>query len=71
LEHPLVHLADLIEWERLDTAMSASFVSHCGQQATSPRLIAGPLYLQQAFDLSDKDVVWRWLENPCWLVFTD
>lgn len=23
------------------------------------------------FDLSDEDVVWQWLENPYWQVFTD
>jgi len=28
------------------------------------------LYLQHAFDLSDEDVVWQWLENPYWQVFT-
>lgn len=27
LKHSLVRLADLIDWERLNTAMSASFVS--------------------------------------------
>jgi IS5 family transposase len=26
--------------------------------------------LQHAFDLSDKEVVWQWLENPYWQVFT-
>jgi hypothetical protein len=44
--------------------MSASFVSQRGRPATSPRLIAGLLYLRHAFDLSDEDVVWQWLENP-------
>jgi hypothetical protein len=33
-------------------------------------LIAGLLYLQHAFDLSDEEVVWQWLENPYWQVFT-
>lgn len=28
------------------------------------RLIAGLRCLQNAFDLSDEDVVWQWLENP-------
>jgi hypothetical protein len=70
LKHPLVRLADLIDWDRLNTAMSASFVSQRGRPATSPRLIAGLLYLQHAFDLSDEDVVWQWLENPYWQVFT-
>ncbi|CBW77391.1 Transposase (plasmid) [Mycetohabitans rhizoxinica HKI 454] len=30
LKHPLVRLADLIDWDRLSTAMSASFVSQRG-----------------------------------------
>ncbi|KVR00633.1 IS5/IS1182 family transposase [Burkholderia ubonensis] len=70
LKHPLVRLADLIDWNRLSAAMSASFVSNRGRPATSPRLIAGLLYLQHAFDLSDEEVVWQWLENPYWQVFT-
>ncbi|MGF6292813.1 hypothetical protein QFZ98_004674 [Paraburkholderia youngii] len=52
LKHPLVRLADLINWDRLGTSMSASFVSRKGRPATSPRLIAGLLNLQHAFDLS-------------------
>jgi transposase, IS5 family len=70
LKHPLVRLADLINWERLGVSMSASFVSPKGRPATSPRLIAGLLYLQHTFDLSDEDVVWQWVENPYWQVFT-
>ena len=70
LKHPLVRLADLINWDRLGTSMSASFVSRKGRPATSPRLIAGLLYLQHAFDLSDEEVVWQWVENPYWQVFT-
>jgi IS5 family transposase len=70
LKHPLVRLAELINWERLGMSMSASFVSAKGRPATSPRLIAGLLYLQHAFDLSDEEVVWQWVENPYWQVFT-
>ncbi|AET91693.1 isrso9-transposase protein [Burkholderia sp. YI23] len=40
MEHPLIRLAGLIEWERLSTAMSKRFVSQRGRPATSPRLIA-------------------------------
>ena len=64
LKHPLVRLTDLINWERLGTSMSGSFVSGKGRPASSPRLIAGLLYLQHAFDLSDEEVVWQWVENP-------
>ena len=66
LKHPLIRLADLINWERLGMTMSESFVSGKGRPASSPRLIAGLLYLQHAFDLSDEEVVWRWVENPYW-----
>ncbi|CAH0440575.1 hypothetical protein LMG9673_01367 [Ralstonia pseudosolanacearum] len=45
LQHPLVRLADLIDWERLSAAMRESFVSTSDRPATSPRLIAGLLYL--------------------------
>jgi len=70
LKHPLVRLAGLIDWEHLGAAISESFVSRAGRPATSPRLIAGLLYLQHAFDLSDEEVVWQWVENPYWQVFT-
>ncbi|RKT98749.1 IS5/IS1182 family transposase [Burkholderia sp. Nafp2/4-1b] len=70
LKHPLIRLADLIDWDRLNSAMSVSFASSRGRPASSPRLIAGLLYLQHAFDLSDEEVVWQWLENPYWQVFT-
>ena len=70
MKHPLVRLAELIDWDRLSTSMSESFVSRRGRPASSPRLIAGLLYLQHAFDLSDEEVVWQWVENPYWQVFT-
>jgi IS5 family transposase len=46
LKHPLVRLANLINWERLGVSMSESFVSGKGRPASSPRLIAGLLYLR-------------------------
>jgi len=70
LKHPLVRLTDLINWERLGALMSESFVSPKGRPASSPRLIAGLLYLQHAFDLSDEEDVWQWVENAYWQVFT-
>lgn len=70
LKHPLIRLADLINRERVETLALTHFPSRTGRPATSPRLIAGMLYLQHAFDLSDEEVVWRWVENPYWQVFT-
>ncbi len=57
LKHPPIRLTELINWDRLGEAMSETFISRKGRPATSPRLIAGPLYLQHAFDLSDGEVV--------------
>ncbi len=41
LKHPLVGLADLINWSGLGASMSERFASSRGRPATSPRLIAG------------------------------
>ena len=65
-----MRLAKLIDWARLGTAMCASFGSGAGRPATSPHRIAGLLCLQHAFDLSDEEVVWQWVENLYWQVFT-
>jgi len=35
------------------------------------RLMAGLLYLQHTFALSDEEVVWRWVENSYWQLFCD
>ena len=50
LKRALVGLAELINWDRLGVLMSESFVSGKGRPASSPRLIAGLLYLQHAFE---------------------
>jgi len=70
LKHPLVRLADLIDWQRIESVCAAHFPSGRGRPASPPPLVAGLLYLQHAFDLSDEDVVWGWVENPYWQVFT-
>ena len=70
LKHPLVKLAEVIEWEHINTLCVPLFPPQRGRPAIAPRLIAGLLYLQHAFDLSDEEVVWAWVENPYWQVFT-
>ena len=64
LRHELAKLAELIDWEFFEQEWAGFFPSSVGRPATSPRLIAGLLYLQHAFDLSDEAVVGRWVENP-------
>lgn len=64
LRHELVKLTGLINWEVFEREWSGFFPSTTGRPATPPRLVAGLLYLQHAFRLSDEAVVARWVENP-------
>lgn len=68
--HGLVKLAALIDWEFFEQEWAGFFPSHRGRPATSPRLIAGLMYLQHAFNLSDEAVIARWVENPYYQHFT-
>ena len=68
--HELVKLATLIDWDFFEREWVSFFPSHQGRPATSPRLVAGLMYLQHAFKLSDEAVVARWIENPYYQHFT-
>ena len=69
LKHPLVKLAELIDWSFFETRWAEFFPSRTGRPASSPRLIAGLLYLQHTFACSDEDLIWTWVENPYWQHF--
>ena len=64
MRHELVKLERHIDWDFFEREWAGFFPSHRGRSATSPRLVAGLLYLQHAYDLSDETVVRRWVENP-------
>ncbi|WP_031407147.1 IS5 family transposase [Thiomonas sp. FB-Cd] len=70
MKHPLVRLAGLIDWDEIHRTFAGHFSSGRGRPALSPRLVAGLLYLQHAFDASDEAVVGTWVENPYWQFFT-
>ena len=70
LRHPLIELADMIDWGAIDRVASEPVQPGPGRPILLPRLIAGLLYLQHAFNLSDEQVVAGWLENPYWQMFT-
>ena len=70
MRHPLVRLAQLINWDDIERTFSVHFTSTRGRPALAPRLVAGLLYLQHANDASDEAVVATWLENPYWQFFT-
>jgi IS5 family transposase len=69
MRHELVKLETLIDWGVFEREWAGFFPSHTGRPATPSRLVAGLLYLQHAFALSDEAVVARWVENPYWQHF--
>jgi transposase, IS5 family len=68
--HELVRLAALIDWSWFEREWAGFFPSDEGRPATQPRLVAGLMYLQHAYGLSDEAVVARWVENPYFQHFT-
>lgn len=70
MRHELVKLAALIDWEFFEREWAGFFPSGTGRPATSPRLVAGLMYLQHLHRLSDEAVIDRWVENPYFQHFT-
>ena len=68
--HELVRLAALIDWSWFEREWAGFFPAQEGRPATDPHLVAGLLYLQHAYGLSDEAVLARWVENPYFQHFT-
>jgi IS5 family transposase len=69
LDHPLCKLADEIQWSRFDEAYAAFYCEDNGAPGLPTRLMVGLQYLKYTYDLSDEELVRRWLENPYWQYF--
>jgi len=67
--HPLVQLADQIQWEQFDSSFTPLFCTDNGRAACAVRLMVGLHYLKHTFDLSDEETVAQWVENPYWQYF--
>ena len=68
-DHPLFRLADTISWSRFDEAYAPLYCEDNGAPALPTRLMVGLEYLKYAYNLSDEELVARWLENPYWQYF--
>ena len=66
--HALCRLARLIDWEGFDAGFGRLYRER-GRPGKPTRLMVGLSYLKHAFDLSDEEVVARWVENPYWQWF--
>jgi transposase, IS5 family len=69
LRHPLVQLAGLIDWQGFEARFGKLYHPQLGRPGVPIRLMVGLCYLQHTFQLSDQEVVERWVENPYWQVF--
>lgn len=68
-DHPLVLLADKIDWSRFDVALAECYCPDNGAPGKAVRLMIGLHYLKHAFNESDESVVARCVENPYWQYF--
>jgi transposase, IS5 family len=68
MEHELVKISDLIEWEELEGEYRKIYKDSKkgGQPAKPIRLMIGLVVLQNMYKLSDEGVVMQWRENVYW-----
>ena len=68
MKHSLVRLAGIVPWSSFDEAFGKHY-KPLGRPAKPTRLMVGLHYLKHMHDLSDEEVVERWVENPYWQYF--
>jgi IS5 family transposase len=64
LKHPLVRLAQKIDWGFLERELGAVYTDKPGRPPLPTRLMAGLAILKAMHDLSDEALCDRWVENP-------
>ena len=68
-QDPLVLLAEALDWDAPDTALSVYYAHNNGRLGLPIRLMAGLLMLKQLENLSDEQVVVQWKRNPYYQYF--
>jgi len=64
MKHPLVLLAEKIDWQFLDRRFASVCSDGPGQPGLPTRLVAGLFILKHMENLSDEVLCERWVENP-------
>lgn len=67
--HELYRLAGQIDWRRFETEFGLHYCDTNGSPGKPIRLMVGLEYLKQIHNVSDEQVVQRWVENPYWQYF--
>jgi IS5 family transposase len=68
-KHPLIRLANAIDWEYFEKEFGKFYVENVGRPGKPIRILVGLHYLKNAYDESDESCVERFLENPYWQYF--
>jgi len=69
LNHPLVKLAQHIDWAFIEQHLDAVYTDGPGQPPLPTRLMAGLAILKHMRNLSDEKLCESWLENPYYQLF--
>lgn len=69
LEHEICVLADRIDWESVTNDFKG-YYKEFGRPSVPLRRMIGLVLLKYIYNLSDENVVDRWIENPYWQYFT-
>jgi IS5 family transposase len=69
LGHPLVKLAERVDWGFLETRWGAVYEAGPGQPPLPVRLVAGLFIIKHMHNLSDEALCDRWVENPYYQYF--
>jgi len=67
--HPLVKLAESIDWESIEEDLSEAYPSVTGHPNKPIRLMVGLHYLRYMFNHSDESIIWAYIENPYYQYF--
>jgi IS5 family transposase len=68
-KHPLVRLANTIDWGYFEKAFGKHYAYNVGSPGKPIRILVGLHYLKYAYDESDESCVERFIENPYWQYF--
>ena len=69
LNHELCILANKIDWEAVSEKFKG-YYKNFGRPSVPIRKMVGLVLLKYMYNLSDENVVGRWIENPYWQYFT-
>ncbi len=64
MNHELVRLGRQIDWRLIGGKLGEVYTDEPGQPPLPTRLMAGMAILKHMHDLSDEEVLLRWVENP-------